>query len=91
MLGQEVLIAQLFGDYRAFVENNGRSAAKHMELFRDYANVYKSFDEFSDSSWEGVFFYRLGELDTTTVFPLLLEVVKRHNTWPAPQFPASYK
>ncbi len=80
MLGQEVLIAQLFGDYRTFVENNGRSAANHMELFRDYANVYKSFDEFSVSSREGVFFYRLGELDTTTVFPLLLEVIKRHNT-----------
>jgi uncharacterized protein with ParB-like and HNH nuclease domain len=59
MLGQEVLIAQLFGDY---------------------ANVYKSFDEFSDRSREGAFFYRLSELDTTTVFPLLLEVIKRHNT-----------
>lgn len=79
MLGQEVLIAQLFGDYRSFVENsNGRSAAKHMELFRDYANVYKSFDEFPESSREGAFFYRLSELDTTTVFPLLLEVIKRH-------------
>jgi hypothetical protein len=81
MLGQEVLIAQLFGDYRSFVENtNGRSAAKHLELFRDYANVYKSFDEFAVDSREGTFFYRLNELDTTTVFPLLLEVVKRYNT-----------
>ncbi len=81
MLGQEVLIAQLFGDYRSFVEDsNGRSAAKHMELFCDYANVYKSFDEFSESSREGAFFYRLSELDTTTVFPLLLEVIKRHDT-----------
>ena len=44
MLGQEVVISQLFSDYRNFVENtNERSAVKHLELFRDYANVYKSF------------------------------------------------
>jgi uncharacterized protein with ParB-like and HNH nuclease domain len=80
MLGQEVLIAQLFSDYRSFVENtHGRTAANHLELFRDYANVYKGFDDFEDSSREGIFFYRLNELDTTTVYPLLLEVVKRSN------------
>jgi len=81
MLGQEVIISQLFSDYRNFVKNtNGRSAVKHLELFRDYASVYKSFDDFADGSREGMFFYRLNELDTTTVFPLLLEVVKRYNT-----------
>lgn len=80
MVGKEILIAQLFREYRDFVkESNGKSAATHMGLFREYADVYKSFDEFAEDSREGIFFYRLAELDTTTVYPLLLEVVKRHN------------
>jgi uncharacterized protein with ParB-like and HNH nuclease domain len=75
MRGEEVMIAQLFSSYRDFVENgdNG-NAAQHMELFQSYANVYKSFDEFPRNTHEGLFFYRLEQLDTTTVFPILLEV-----------------
>jgi uncharacterized protein with ParB-like and HNH nuclease domain len=80
-IGQEVTISQVFREYRDFVKStNGQRASTHMELFRTYAEVYKSFDEFAQDSREGIFFYRLGELDNTTVYPLLLEVVKRHNT-----------
>jgi hypothetical protein len=50
-----------------------------MELFRTYADIYKSFDDFPEDSREGTFFYRLDKLDTTTVYPILLEVVKRYN------------
>jgi hypothetical protein len=50
-----------------------------MEHFRAYADVYKSFETFPKESREGEFFYRLNQLDTTTVFPLLLEIVKRFN------------
>lgn len=54
MLGREVLVAQLFRDYRDFVKDSTvQSAAKHMELFRAYADVYKSFDEFAEDSREG--------------------------------------
>jgi hypothetical protein len=42
--------------------------------------VYEGFEQFPAESREGLFFYRLSELDTTTVFPLLLEVVKRYGT-----------
>src|SRR5207248_2798453 len=77
----EVIIAQLFSAYRDFVEeSDGRRAANHMELFSSYADVYESFERFAPDSREGLFFYRLDQLDTTTVFPLLLEVVKRYNT-----------
>lgn len=77
-LGREVLIAQLFNDYRNFVDAEKKPASFHLELFRAYADVYKQFDQFPEYSREGVFFYRLDQLDTTTVFPLLLEVLKRH-------------
>jgi len=81
MTGEEILIARLFSDYRSFVEEtNGKNAVKHMELFTSYSTVYQSFDQFSEKSREGIFFYRLDQLDTSTVFPLLLEVVKRYNT-----------
>jgi len=81
MTGEEILIAQLFSDYRSFVEEtNGKNAVRHMELFHTYANVYQSFEQFSEKSREGSFFYRLNQLDTSTVFPLLLEVIKRYNT-----------
>lgn len=50
-----------------------------MDSFRTYANIYRSFGEFADTSKEGQFFYRLEQLDTTTVFPLLLEVPKQFN------------
>lgn len=77
---EEVIIAQLFSAYRDFVEESGgRSAAKHMELFSSYADVYESFERFPPDSREGLFFYRLEQLDTTTVFPLLLEVIRRYS------------
>jgi hypothetical protein len=77
---EEVIISQLFSAYRDFiVESNSGSAADHMRLFASYAGVYESFEQFPPDSREGLFFYRLDELDTTTVLPLLLEVVKRYN------------
>lgn len=79
--GEIVNAAALFSTFRDYVRtSNGQSAAKHMEMFRTYANVYRSFGEFPPDSREGQFFYRLEQLDTTTVFPLLLEVLKRHGT-----------
>ena len=38
----------------------------------------RSFEGFPPDSREGLFFYRLGQLDTTTVYPLVLEVLKRY-------------
>ncbi|HLG57926.1 MAG TPA: DUF262 domain-containing protein [Vicinamibacterales bacterium] len=77
----ETIIAQLFSAYRDLVEEaNGLRAADHMKRFSEYADVYEGFEQFPAESREGLFFYRLSELDTTTVFPLLLEVVKRYGT-----------
>jgi hypothetical protein len=75
---QDIQVPKLFSTYREFVQKSEeKSAAKHMDIFREYSDVYKSFDEFKPDSREALFFYRLDQLDTTTVFPILLEVVKR--------------
>ena len=79
MKGEEVVISQMFLDYRDLVESrNGAKPSEHMEHFRSYAAVYESFDSFKADSREAVFFRRLTEMDIGTAHPLLLEVVKRY-------------
>jgi hypothetical protein len=79
MKGDEVIISQMFLDYKDLVnDKNGAPAKEHMEHFGSYAKVYESFDTFSTDSRSGLFFHRLEQMDTTTVFPLLLEVFKTH-------------
>ena len=80
MTGEEAIATQLFTGYKDFVEkSNGLDAPTHMEMFKSYADVYQSFDRFSEETREGNFFWRLDQLDTTTVYPLLLEVFKTHS------------
>ena len=79
MTSEEVSAALLFSTFRDYVKaSSDPSPAFQMEKFRAYADVYRSFSEFEEDSREGQFFYRLEQLDTKTVFPLLLEVLKRH-------------
>jgi len=79
MKGDEVIISQMFLDYKELVSSrNGTRAQEHLQDFDSYAEVYESFERFADDSREGVFFHRLDEMDTTTVFPLLLQVFKKH-------------
>lgn len=78
---EEVLIAQLFSTYRDIVDESGdETSASHMARFAQYAAVYESFENFETDSREELFFYRLKQLDTTTVYPLLLEVLKRYGS-----------
>lgn len=78
--GEETVASQMFSGYRDLVEKNGATASQQMARFRSYADVYRSFDEFSATSPEGLFFYRLNEMDVSTLHPLLLEVFKKHNS-----------
>jgi hypothetical protein len=81
MKGDEVIISQMFLDYKDFVNSrNGTRASEHMQHFNSYAEVYESFDAFPSNSREGLFFYRLDQMDTSTVLPLLLEVFKRNSS-----------
>jgi len=76
---EEAVATQLFSIFKEYVGKSGESAATHLARLREYADVYRSFETFPADSLEGTFFYRLEQLDTTTVYPLLLEVVKRNN------------
>ncbi len=76
---EEAVATQLFSIFKEYVGKSGEPASTHLARLREYADVYRSFETFPADSLEGTFFYRLEQLDTTTVYPLLLEVVKRNN------------
>jgi uncharacterized protein with ParB-like and HNH nuclease domain len=72
----EVVATELFSAFKNYVRKDEQPTEDYLRHFRDYSDVYKSFEAFSKDTAEGLFFYRLAELETTTVFPLLLEVFK---------------
>ncbi|MBU0678604.1 MAG: DUF262 domain-containing HNH endonuclease family protein [Verrucomicrobia bacterium] len=81
MKAEDILVPQVFRAFREFVgQSDGMNAAMHMEQFNSYAGVYRGFDQAAPNSREELFFYRLDQMDTTTVFPLLLEIFKQNNT-----------
>ena len=80
MTGEEATATELFQIFRKYVERSGEPAAAHLARLREYGDVYRSFESYSLDSPEGLFFYRLDQLDTTTVYPLLMEVVKQNQS-----------
>ena len=76
----EVLATELFLIFRNYVRRNQISTEKYLQQFQEYSAIYQSFDAFPVDSPEGLFFYRLRQLETTTLFPLLLEIFKTHSS-----------
>jgi hypothetical protein len=77
-LADEIVTTQLFSYFKDFVKCYAdKSAADLMAVFRTYSDVYRAFDSAPDGSREKLFFYRLEQLDTQTIYPLLLEVFHR--------------
>lgn len=79
MTGEDVPATQLFTTFRDYVQKSAHSTSEQLERFRSYAKVYRDFGKFPEDSPEGIFFYRLEQLDTTTVYPILLEVFRTEN------------
>jgi hypothetical protein len=79
--GDEVPATHLFAEFRDYARRHpALSAADHQRSLHGYAAIFERFyTGYDRSSREGQFFYRLGELETTTFFPLLLEVFKAAN------------
>ncbi len=79
MKGEEVRATHLFAEFRDLARKHPEITAKdHLQSIHDYGAIFQNFmSGFTPDSTEGRFFYRLNELDTTTVFPVLLEVFKR--------------
>ena len=75
MTADEIGATHLFTAFRKFATNGQvKTVEEHFRLLRDYGRIYRSWHEYSTDTEEGMFFYRLEQLDTTTVYPLLLEV-----------------
>lgn len=76
--GDEVPTTHLFSAFRDYARTNQAiSSAEQLQALHDYGIIFKRFHTgFDETSREGQFFKRLEELDTTTVFPLLLSVYK---------------
>jgi hypothetical protein len=73
-----VSMTHLFGEFREyFTKSNEASAEDHIRELRSYADVYHGFDQYSDNSREGLFFYRLEALDTSMAIPVLLETLRK--------------
>ena len=79
MKGDEVSATHLFGEFRDLARKRPTiTTQEHLQSISRYGAIFQTFmSGFKDDSPEGRFFYRLNELDTTTVFPLLLEVFHR--------------
>ena len=80
MTRAEVLATELFLIFRNYVGQNQASTQHYLRQFQEYSDIYKSFDLFPLDSPEGLFFYRLRQLETTTLFPLLLEIFRTHSS-----------
>lgn len=71
-LRREVVIHQLYPDFRSYLKRQEGGSDQVIGDLAASAAVYDRFEAFPHRSQEGQFFYRLGEMDTTTVLPLLL-------------------
>src|SRR5260370_12284588 len=76
--GDEVPASHLFGEFRDYASKNPTiSSAEHLHGLHTYGCVFEKFHTgYEETSREGQFFYRLEEMETTTFFPLLLEIFK---------------
>lgn len=78
---EEVSATHLFAAFREYAEENPEICpAEHLQRLRTYSAIYQRFDQPRPRSREEVFFYRLEQLDTTTVLPLLLEAFHQMGT-----------
>lgn len=77
--GEVLFDSQLFAIFKEFYfKNFAQDPSRHMEEFKIYADIYRSFDNYPEVAPEGLFFRRLLLMDTTTVYPLLLAVFQYH-------------
>lgn len=69
----EVAMGELFTEFQNLVARNPeRNAEWHLRMFHRHAQHYKHFCMVPPDTREGVFFERLSDMETTTVFPFLL-------------------
>src|SRR5262249_3193203 len=74
--GDEVPATHLFAEFRHFAnQNSSMTPEAHLKMLHVFGDIFMRFNVGYDvMSKEGQFFHRLEALETTTFFPLLLQV-----------------
>ena len=71
----EVLITNLFNTYRQYIKDHKNiDPATYLTEMNHYGKIYYQFYHYPPETPEGLFFWRVQALDTTTIFPLLLAI-----------------
>jgi hypothetical protein len=77
-LKDDVPATKLFDVFKEWsFKSPDKCAEWHLEQLRRYAVHFRHFMEVESSTGEGVFFKRLGVIETTTIFPFLLDLYER--------------
>lgn len=69
---QQVRAKKLFPAFRKFLDKTNLTVEEILQNIDYYASIYQDISEPTRDSREGIFFYRLDVLDTTTPYPVLL-------------------
>jgi len=71
--GAEIRATELFKEFRGYISEPPRkTAVEHLSSLHEFGKVFEKFSSYPRETREGQFFYRLEQLDTTTVYPVLL-------------------
>lgn len=71
----EVLVTSSFNTFRQHVKTHpSKDPADYLAELHHYGQIYHQFYTYPLETPEGLFFQRVGALDTTTIFPLLLHI-----------------
>ena len=71
----EVLVTNLFNTFRQYVKTHTEiDPATYLAELNRYGKIYYQFYHYPAETPEGLFFRRIGALELTTVFPLLLTI-----------------
>ncbi len=63
-------MGELFREYQFYAaELRDKTVEFQLDDFSRHAKIFKHMSELSDDSAEGVFFSRLSDMQTTTVYP----------------------
>ncbi|WP_136602649.1 DUF262 domain-containing protein [Salinigranum halophilum] len=71
-MSQQVRAKKLFPAFRKFLDRTDLTVEEILQNIDYYASIYQNITDPERNSREGIFFYRLDVLDTTTPYPVLL-------------------
>jgi len=75
---KDIISSSLFAGFKNYEQSNPEiTPESHLQNLNKYAGIYESLFKYKMPSRIGEFFYRLDVLETTTVYPLLLEVFSK--------------